>query len=184
MIAQQTYGPVTRQDPCPDGRASPKPERVNVECEDMKRNGCLFVVSACAFLASCFGCGGAQTPGVAADSVKTCIQGKVWMKNPVDSNRVPYGGVTVTAWRHGKDLPLAETRTDRDGNYCIEVPGGEGRVDLRVWGTERMEGKTYICQGTAENIDPGKTPKRCGEDCFRTDLSTQCEERAERRIGG
>jgi hypothetical protein len=150
----------------------------------MKRNGCLLLVSACALLSWCLGCGAPQIPGVPADSVRTCIHGKVWMKNPVDSKPVPYAGVTVNAWRHKKDLPLAETKTDSAGNYCIEVPVGDFRVDLRVWGMERMEEKSYICQGSVQNIDAGKTPKRCGEDCFKTDIMTQCEERADRRIGG
>jgi len=97
------------------------------------------------------------------------------MKNPIDSKQVPWGGVTVNAWRHGKDLALAETKTDSDGNYCIEVHVGDSRVDLRVWGMERMEGKSYICDGSVQNIDPGKTPKKCGEDCFKTDIMTKCQ---------
>jgi hypothetical protein len=105
------------------------------------------------------------------------------MKSPIDSKQVPYAGVSVTAWRPDKELALSETKTDSDGNYCIEVPAGDFRVDLRVWGTERMEGKSYICQGTAQNIDPGKGPKKCGADCFKTDILTQCEERTDRRIG-
>jgi hypothetical protein len=106
------------------------------------------------------------------------------MKNPIDSKQVPWGGVTVNAWRHGKDLALAETKTDSDGYYCIEVPVGDSRVDLRVWGMERMEGKTYICDGSVQNIDAGKTPKKCGEDCFKTDIVTQCHERTDQRLSG
>ena len=90
----------------------------------------------------------------------------------------------VNAWRHGKDLALTETKTDSDGNFCIEVPVADFRVDLRVWGTERLEGKTYICEGSAQNIDPGKTQKKCGEDCVKADIVTQCHERVEQRIGG
>lgn len=104
------------------------------------------------------------------------------MKNPIDSKQVPWGGVTVNAWRHGKDLALAETKTDSDGNYCIEVPVGDSRVDLRVWGMERMEGTSYICDGSVQNIDPGKTPKKCGENCFKTDIMTQCHERTDQRL--
>jgi hypothetical protein len=150
----------------------------------MKRKGCLLLAAVCAFLASGLGCGAPQIPGGSAYSVKTCIQGKVWMKNPVDSNQVPYGGVTVNAWMHDKELALAETKTDSDGNYCIEVPVADFRLDLRVWGMERMGGQSYICQGSVQNIDPGKTPKKCGEDCFKTDIMTQCQERQDRRIGG
>ena len=150
----------------------------------MKRNGCLVLVSACAFLLCCVSCGPPQIPGVSAYSVMTCIQGKIWMKSPIDSKPVPYAGITVNAWRHDKDLAVAETKSDSAGNYCIAVPVGNFRVDLRVWGMERMEEKSYICQGSVQNIDPRKTPKRCGEDCFKTDIMTQCEERADRRIGG
>ena len=149
----------------------------------MKRSECLRYVTACALLAFCLACGAPQIQGGPADSVKTCIQGKVWMKSPIDSKQVPYAGVSVNAWRHDKDLALVETKTDSDGNYCIEVPVGNFRVDLRAWGMERTEGKSYICQGSVQNIDLGKTPKRCGEDCFKTDILTQCEERADQRIG-
>jgi hypothetical protein len=49
---------------------------------------------------------------------------------------------------------------------------------------ERMEGKSYICDGSAQNIDLGKGPKKCGEDCFKADIVTQCHERTDQRIGG
>ena len=149
----------------------------------MKTSGCLRFLPACALLAFYFGCGAPQSTGGPADSVKTCIQGKVWVKSPIDSKPIPYAGVSVNAWRHGKDLALAETKTGSDGSYCIEVPVGNFRVDLRVWGMERTEGNSYICQGSVQDIDPGKTPMRCGEDCFKTDILTQCEERADQRIG-
>jgi hypothetical protein len=129
------------------------------------------------------GCGSPQIQSVPADSAKTCIQGKVWMKSPIDSKQVAYARVGVNAWRHDKDLALVETKTDKEGSYCIEVPVGDFRVDLRVWGMERLEGKSYICQGSVQNIDPGKTPKKCGEDCFKIDILTQCEESTDRRIG-
>jgi hypothetical protein len=150
----------------------------------MKRNGCLVLVSACALLSWGLGCGAPGVQRVPANAVRTCIQGKVWMKNPIDSKQVPWGGVMVNAWRHGKELALAETKTDSDGNYCIEVPVEDSRVDLRVWGVERMEGKSYICQGSVQNIDPGKTPKKCGEDCFKTDIMSQCQERPDQRLSG
>jgi hypothetical protein len=149
----------------------------------MKSNGCLRYASVCALLASCFGCGAPQIQDGPPDSMKTCIQGKVWMKNPIDSKQIPYAGVNVNAWRHDNDLALGETKTDSNGNYCIEVPAANFRMDLRVWGMDRIEGKSYICQGSLQNIDPGKTPQRCGEDCFKTDILTQCEERADSRIG-
>jgi len=149
----------------------------------MKTLRYLLYVAACVFFGFCFACVAPQTQGETADSVKTCIQGKVRMKNPIDSKQVPYAGVSVNAWHHEKDLALAEAKTDKDGNFCIEVPAGNFRVDLRVWGMERIEGRSYICQGTVQNIDPGRGPKRCGEDCFKTDILTQCEERADQRIG-
>ena len=149
----------------------------------MKTRGCFRYVSTCVLLVSCFACGAPQIQGGTIDSVKTCIQGKVWMKSPIDSKQVAYAGVSVNAWRHDKDLTLSETKTDSNGTYCIEVPVGNFRVDLRVWGMERVEGKSYICQGSVQDVDPGKTAKKCGEDCFKTDILTQCEERADQRIG-
>jgi len=149
----------------------------------MKTSGCLWWVSAFALLFLCFACGAPQIQGGTIDSVKTCIQGKVWMKSPIDSKQVAYARVSVNAWRHDKDLTLSETKTDSNGTYCIEVPVGNFRVDLRVWGMERVEGKSYICQGSVQDVDPGKTAKKCGEDCFKTDILTQCEERADQRIG-
>jgi hypothetical protein len=149
----------------------------------MKRSGYLRHLLACALLVFCFGCGAPPVQSGPADSVKTCIQGKVWMISPIDSKRVAYAGVNVNAWHHDKELAIVETKTDGGGNYCLEVPVGNFRVDVRVWGMERIEGKSYICQGSVQNIDPGKTPRRCGEDCFKTDILTQCEERADRRIG-
>jgi hypothetical protein len=150
----------------------------------MKRKACLVWVAVCAFLGSAWGCGAPQPRGVQADSVKTCIQGKVWMKSPIDGKQVPYGGVIVNAWRHGKDLALAETRTQSDGSYCVEVPLGESHVDLRVWGMERMQGQSYICEGSTQNIDPGQAQKKCGEDCFEANIVTECQRWVERRIGG
>jgi hypothetical protein len=158
-------------------------QQENMECESMKRKGYLLWAAGCTFLAFGLGCGAPQVQGTPAHSAKTCIQGKVWMKSPVEPGQVPYGGVVVNAWRHGKDLALAETKTQTDGSFCIEVPL-ESRVDLRVWGMERMGGKTYICEGSVQNIDPGTTPKKCGEDCFKTDIVTQCQEWVGRRIGG
>jgi hypothetical protein len=149
----------------------------------MKRSGCVLFAAVCALLVCGFACGAPQIQGVPADSVKTCIQGKVWMKSAIDSKQIPYAGATVNVWRHDKDLALVETKTDSDGNYCIEVPVGDFRVDLRVWGMERMDGTSYICKGSVQNIDPGKTQKKCGEDCFKADILTQCEERMDRRIG-
>ena len=150
----------------------------------MKRNGCLVLVSALGLLCGCLGCGAPPLQKAAADAAKTCIQGKVWMKSPVDSKQVPYAGVSVNVWRQDKNLPLVEAKTDGDGNYCVEIPVGEYRVDLRVWGMERIEGKGYLCEGSVQDVDPGKTSKKCGEDCFKADIATQCEERTDRRIGG
>ena len=150
----------------------------------MRKNHGVLSLAVCALLAWSLGCAGPQIQTVPADAAKTCIRGTVWMKSPVDSKQVPYAGVSVTVWRQDKNLALVEAKTDGDGNYCVEIPVGEYRVDLRVWGMERIEGTGYLCEGSVQNVDPGKTPKKCGEDCFKADIATQCEERTDRRIGG
>jgi len=122
------------------------------------------------------GCGPTQLRSLPEDFDPTCIQGKVWYRTSTDSTLVPYPHARITAWRHGTDQPLAETKADDAGNYCIQVPLGDSRVDLRVWGMKRSQGVTYTCKGSETNIDPGASLKRCGEDCVRLDIVTDCQD--------
>jgi hypothetical protein len=109
-----------------------------------------------------------------------CIRGTVSFKHPVEAKEVPYPGVTVSAWVHGEKKGLAETKTDRAGNFCIEVPAGQSNVDLKVWGLERFQQQDYICEGLAAGISPGPGTGKCGgEDCTRTDIKAECRERIE-----
>ncbi len=122
-----------------------------------------------------FGCAPTQVKRPPEDFEPTCIQGKVWYRTPADSNPVPYPYAPVTAWQHGTDQPLGETKTDGAGNYCIEVPIGE-QVDLRIWGVRRLQGTSYTCKGSEEDIAPGKISQECGEDCLRIEIDTDCGE--------
>ena len=123
------------------------------------------------------GCVPKPIEGVGGDLGSTCIQGKVSYQSPIDASSVPYPGATVSAWKKDEEKPLSEARTNQGGNYCIESPLGDFRVDLRVWGQVFLEGTTYICQGSESNFDPGKTPLSCGADCKVVDIVTECKER-------
>ncbi len=123
------------------------------------------------------GCAPKPIESVGGDLGSTCIQGKVSYQSPIDASSVPYPSATVSAWKNDTEKPLSEARTDQRGNYCIEIPIGDFRVDLRVWGMVFLEGTTYICQGSESNFDPGKTSLSCGEDCKVVDIVTECKER-------
>jgi len=143
----------------------------------------LFAVSAVA-LVGFLGCATPQAPAAAAGPGVTCIQGVVSYLNPITSAIVPYPFAAVSAWRHGKDQGLAETKADKEGKYCIEVPAGSHTLDLRVWGLELFEGNNYVCEGSANNIDLGSMIGRCGSgNCLKVDIRVECKERAERRRG-
>jgi hypothetical protein len=135
------------------------------------------VISACFLLISLSGHASGQATGASGTA---CIRGTVSFKHPVEAKEVPYAGATVSAWVHGEKKGLSETKTDRAGNFCIEVPVGEYRVDLKVWGMERFDQKDYICEGLAEGISPGADPGKCGSgDCIRADIRAGCRERVE-----
>lgn len=110
-----------------------------------------------------------------------CIQGRVWYRFPAHSAPIPYPNAKVTAWRHGTDNALAETQADKEGNYCIELPVGDYRVDLRVWGYQHSSGKNILCRGSEDNIHMGTIRARCGGECIKMDLATECTERIPRR---
>ena len=123
-----------------------------------------------------FGCSRTQIQKAPESPETTCIQGTVWYRTSTDSTPMRYPYATVTAWRHGTDQGLAETKADGAGNYCIEVPLGDYKVDLRVWGLKRLGGTSYTCKGSEENIDLGTTSKKCGENCISIDIITECGE--------
>jgi len=136
-----------------------------------------FVVLIIFGVALIYGCASTQTQSPPEDFAATCIQGKAWYRSPVDSSLVPYPAATVNAWRTDTNKGLTETVTDNAGIYCIEIPKGNYRVDLRVWGAPFIAGTTYLCQGSAANIELGSTPKKCGEDCREINITTDCTER-------
>jgi hypothetical protein len=103
-----------------------------------------------------------------------CIEGIVWFQTPSDADPLPYPQTQVTAWRHGTKEALAEAKADNNGKYCIEIPVGDDAVDLRVWGLQNLEGTSYVCNGSRDNIALGTSIKRCGEDCMKINIETQC----------
>jgi hypothetical protein len=121
------------------------------------------------------GCGPVLVKSPPEQFEPTCIQGKVWYRSSADSNPVPYPYVSVTAWRHGTDQPFGETKSDGTGNYCLELPQGE-QVDLRIWGLQQFDGKTYTCKGSEESIKAGTALNRCGDGCVEVDPVADCEE--------
>lgn len=143
----------------------------------------LFTVLSVALI-GILGCAAPQTPAPSAGSAVTCIQGVVSYVHPVTSTMVSYSFAPVAAWRHGKDQGLAETKADKDGKFCIEVPTGSNTVDLRVWDLELFEGKNYVCEGSANNIVLESTTGKCGSGpCLKVDIRAECRERTERRRG-
>jgi len=84
---------------------------------------CLWKVAIFAFPIS-VGCSTPQTPVDHSGASMTCIQGIVTYANPIDSARVPYANAAITAWQPGKDRALVETKADKAGNFCIEIPSG------------------------------------------------------------
>jgi len=129
------------------------------------------------------GCSTSQAPVAPGASAVTCIRGVVRYVHPVSSATVPYPSAAVTAWRHGTDQGLAEVNANEEGKFCIEVPA-VGTVDLRVWGLERIEGKNYVCEGSADNVGTGSMTGKCESgNCLEVNVSVQCQERVQRRRG-
>jgi len=142
----------------------------------MKKIRLLVSASALFFLLVVAGCSSVHVHTLPEDFEPTCIQGTVWYRSPEDGTRVLYPSAPVTAWRHGTRQALAETRADESGNYCIEVPMEEPGVDLRVFGIIRLSGRGFSCKGSQQNVNPGTTLKKCGEDCIRIDITAECQE--------
>lgn len=114
-----------------------------------------------------------EAPGTSLPS--TCIQGSVQYRLPPDAAPLPYARVKVAAWRQGTEQPLAETETDDQGRYCIELPVALSGVDLRVWGMRTVGYDQYVCKGSADDIDVGTVSKYCSSnDCLVVDITTDC----------
>jgi hypothetical protein len=142
----------------------------------MKEIHRLVGAAALFFLVLVAGCSSVDVQTLPENFEPTCIQGTVWYRNPQDGTRVPYPSAQLTAWRHGTRQALAETKADERGNYCIEVPVEEPGIDLRVFGIIRLSGRGFSCKGSQQNVNPGTTVKKCGEDCIRIDITTECRE--------
>lgn len=112
-----------------------------------------------------------------------CVQGKVFYRSPVDAGLVPYPEVTVSAWRHGTEEGLGETKTGADGAYRIDLPvQRDGRVDLRVWGAQRIGGTGFHCRGAAEDVSFGGVPPKSESGCIEVDIVTECDDRLPHRF--
>jgi hypothetical protein len=110
----------------------------------------------------------------------SCIRGTVWYRSPADATQVPYPRAKITAWRHGTREGLAETRADKRGRFCIEVPLGVA-VDLRVWGLEDIGGTSFLCRGSSNKVESGAGAGKCGGDCIQVDIMTECTDQIPRR---
>lgn len=110
------------------------------------------------------------------DLIKTCIRGNISYRSPKDGAPVHYPHATITAWQHGTDKALAESKADAAGNYFLEVPMVDFQVDLRVWGLQRLYGTSYTCNGSVMAIDLGKSSKKPGEPCAKFDILAECKE--------
>jgi hypothetical protein len=98
----------------------------------------------------------------------------------VDAKETPYPGAVVSAWIHGTQQGLVEAKADESGNYCMDIPSGTYAVDLRVWGylhLAEMPAKDYTCKGSADMIDLGTSPTKCGTSiCKKMDIQAGCDE--------
>jgi hypothetical protein len=56
------------------------------------------------------------------------------------------------------------------------VPLGDFKVDLRVWGVQRLDKTSHTCKGSADDVDIGTVPRECGEECIRIDIIADCQE--------
>jgi hypothetical protein len=151
----------------------------------MKKRGCGFLSSVSALaLLGILACAAPPETVTPAGSAVTCIRGVVRYADPASTAMVPYSSVAVTAWRQGGNQGLAEVKTDKEGKYCIEVPSEAGSADLRVLGLERIEGKNYVCEGSANNIPLAVMTGKCGSgNCLEVNISALCRERVQRRRG-
>jgi len=104
----------------------------------------------------------------------TCVEGTVWYRGSTHPDLVRYPFAKITAWRHKTDSPLGETQADKSGNYCLEVPAGDFKMDLRIWGLQRLGKLSYTCNGSVKAIELGTNAMECGEECKKIDIVTEC----------
>ena len=141
-----------------------------------KRSLLALITSFILILVVVAGCSTTPAPSIPKGTETTCIQGTIWYLNPADGKKMPYPQATVAAWVHGSNEPITDTKTDGSGKFCIEVPLGDFSVDLRVWGMQHISGTDFTCKGAENNIDHGKTSKKCGGDCISVDIVAECKE--------
>ena len=74
-----------------------------------------------------------------------------------------------------------DTKTEKQGRYCLNVSLSHDRIDLKVWGLTYIKKENYICQGGKNGIDLGSTPRKCGEGWMEIDVEVECKESYGRR---
>lgn len=143
---------------------------------DMKKSSYsfCFVISIIAF-SLISGCASPEKQPEKVSSESTCVQGTVWHRPPDKAQPVVYPHVNIYVWSHGKNEPLTETKADKQGRFCVDVPRGEYTVDLRAIGLMDAAGERYKCRGSADDISLGNEVKTCGEECVKADIMTECE---------
>ena len=120
------------------------------------------------------GCGPREIERPADSLGSTCVEGTVWYRGSTHPDLVRYPFAKITAWRHKTDSPLGETQAGKSGSYCLEVPAGDFKMDLRIWGLQRLGKLSYTCNGSVNAIELGTNAMRCGEECIKLDIVTDC----------
>ncbi|VBB41343.1 exported hypothetical protein [uncultured Desulfatiglans sp.] len=153
------------------------------------RHSLSFVVCMILLLAVFPVCGLAQPESAAqpqsapSSNAMACVKGAVFYRSPVDAGLAPYAEVTVSAWRTGTEEGLGEVKTEADGRFRIEltVPEG-GRIDLRVWGAQRIGGTGYYCRGAAEGLLVGGASPASEDGCIEVEIVAECQDRVPHRF--
>ncbi len=121
------------------------------------------------------GCGPRQIEPPVETLESTCVEGTVWYRGPTDSALLRYPRAKITVWRHKTKDSLGETQADRSGNFCMDVPAGDFKMDLRVWGLQRLSKTSYTCDGSEEAVGLGTSGTKCRKGgCIKVDIVAGC----------
>lgn len=137
-------------------------------------NPCL--ICSLIFIALITGCSSPEVRHVSEHVETACIRGTVWHHIPNTVDPVTYPQVGIYAWSHEQNTPLTETKTDKKGNFCIEVPAGNYTVDLRVIGLLYLDGESFKCRGSQDGIVLEQTSGSCAGECMQVNIATACDE--------
>jgi len=119
------------------------------------------------------GCAQKHVQSSSESTETTCVQGTVKYKNPINSNMTIFPKATVSTNVKG----IVSAKTNSKGNYCLKVPLGNNKIDLKVQGPVFLNDKSYVCSGSASNINLPAGSKTCGKDCVKADIKADyCRE--------